>query len=463
MDKKTIYSWALYDWANSAYATSVMAGLFPLFFGAIAKGDLDPTSTTNYLALSNSIASFVVALLAPILGAIADHGTLKKKLLIFFAFLGILMTISMGFIMQGYWIIAFIVYIFATIGFSSANTFYDSLLPVVSNKKNVDYVSALGFALGYLGGGILIVINAAMVYFHNNIGITLIEAYQYSFISVGIWWALFSIPIVLFVDEPASHEKKSLTTAIKDGWSQFLSTIQNIKKSKVVATFLLAYWLYIDGVDTVVRMAVNLGEKLGFASEVMMVALVVVQFVAFFATLLYIKISDKIGLKNGIYLGILGYIFIIIIGSSVTEVWQLYVGVILIGCFQGGIQTLSRSLYARIIPQNKTAEFFGFFNMWGKFAAIIGPLLMAGVTTLSLRYIEANSASLVPVKVLGNGSLDKAANAIVSALTVIVKDAHHTLSARIGFLSLIILFILGAYVFSKVDVQEGERIAKEHL
>jgi len=365
--------------------------------------------------------------------------------------------------MQGYWIIAFIVYIFATIGFSSANTFYDSLLPVVSNKKNVDYVSALGFALGYLGGGILIVINAAMVYFHNNIGITLIEAYQYSFISVGIWWALFSIPIVLFVDEPASHEKKSLTTAIKDGWSQFVSTIQNIKKSKVVATFLLAYWLYIDGVDTVVRMAVNLGEKLGFASEVMMVALVVVQFVAFFATLLYIKISDKIGLKNGIYLGIIGYIFIIIIGSSVTEVWQLYVGVILIGCFQGGIQTLSRSLYARIIPQNKTAEFFGFFNMWGKFAAIIGPLLMAGVTTLSLRYIEANSASLVPVKVLGNGSLDKAANAIVSALTVIVKDAHHTLSARIGFLSLIILFILGAYVFSKVDVEEGERIAKEHL
>ena len=439
MDKKTIYSWALYDWANSAYATSVMAGLFPLFFSAIAKGDLDQTSTTNYLAISNSIASLVVALLAPILGAIADHGTLKKKLLIFFAFLGILMTISMGFIMQGYWIIAFIVYIFATIGFSSANTFYDSLLAVVSDKKNVDYVSALGFALGYLGGGILIVINAAMVYFHNNIGITLIEAYQYSFISVGIWWALFSIPIVLFVDEPASHEKKSLTTAIKDGWSQFVSTIQNIKKSKVVATFLLAYWLYIDGVDTVVRMAVNLGEKLGFASEVMMVALVVVQFVAFFATLLYIKISDKIGLKNGIYLGIIGYIFIIIIGSSVTEVWQLYVGVILIGCFQGGIQTLSRSLYARIIPENKTAEFFGFFNMWGKFAAIIGPLLMAGVTTLSLRYIEATSA------------------------TGMVTDADHTFSARIGFLSLLILFILGAYVFSKVDVEEGERIAKEHL
>ena len=439
MDKKRIYSWALYDWANSAYATSVMAGLFPLFFSAVAKGDLDPTSTTNYLALSNSIASLVVALLAPILGAIADHGTLKKKLLIFFAFLGILMTISMGFIMQGYWIVAFIVYIFATIGFSSANTFYDSLLPVVSNKNNIDYVSALGFSLGYLGGGILIVINAAMVWFHQDIGITIIEAYQYSFISVGIWWALFSIPIFLFVDEPASYEKKSLNTAIKDGCNQFVSTIKNIKESKVVATFLVAYWLYIDGVDTVVRMAVNLGEKLGFASEVMMIALVAVQFVAFFATLLYVKISDRIGLKNGIYLGMIGYIFIIIIGSTITQIWQLYVGVILIGCFQGGIQTLSRSLYARIIPENKTAEFFGFFNMWGKFAAIIGPLLMAGVTTLSLRYIEATSA------------------------TGIVTDEDHTLSARIGFLSLIILFILGAYVFSKVDIEEGERIAKKHL
>ena len=174
---------------------------FLFFFSAIAKGDLDATSTTNYLALSNSIASLVVALLAPILGAIADHGTLKKKLLIFFAFLGILMTISMGFIMQGYWIIAFIVYIFATIGFSSANTFYDSLLLVVSDRKNVDYVSALGFALGYLGGGILIVINAAMVYFHIDIGITLIQAYQYSFISVGIWWAMLSIPKLLFVNE----------------------------------------------------------------------------------------------------------------------------------------------------------------------------------------------------------------------------------------------------------------------
>ena len=460
MSKKQIYSLALNDWANSAYATSVMAGLFPLFFSEVAKGDLDPTSTTNYLALSNSIASLVVALLAPILGAIADHGTLKKKLLIFFAFLGILMTISMGFIMQGYWIVAFLVYIFATIGFSSANTFYDSLLPFVSNKKNIDYVSALGFSLGYLGGGILIVINAAMIWFHKDIGITEIAAYHYSFISVGIWWALFSIPIFLFVDEPASYEKKSLTTAIKDGFNQFISTIKNIKESKIVATFLLAYWLYIDGVDTVVRMAVNLGEKLGFASEVMMLALVVVQFVAFFATLLYIKISDKIGLKNGIYLGILGYIFIIIIGSSVTEVWQLYIGVIMIGCFQGGIQTLSRSLYARIIPENKTAEFFGFFNMWGKFAAIIGPLLMAGVTTLSLSYIEANSASLVPVEVLGNESIDKAVNVIASALNVTVEDGHHTLSARIGFLSLIILFILGAYVFSKVDIKEGEAIAK---
>ncbi len=428
MDKKRIYSWALYDWANSAYATSVMAGLFPLFFSAVAKGDLDPTSTTNYLALSNSIASLVVALLAPILGAIADHGTLKKKLLIFFAFLGILMTISMGFIMQGYWIVAFIVYIFATIGFSSANTFYDSLLPAVSNKNNIDYVSALGFSLGYLGGGILIVINAAMVWFHQDIGITIIEAYQYSFISVGIWWALFSIPVFLFVDEPASYEKKSLNTAIKDGCNQFVSTIKNIKESKVVATFLLAYWLYIDGVDTTVRMAADFAITIGFDSSSVMGALVLIQFIAFVATLIYVKFSDRIGIKNAIYVGIVAYIIILLSAYFVEELWQFYAVASLIGCFQGGIQAISRSLYARIIPEDKSAEFFGFYNMLGKFAAVIGPVMMGSITLL------------------------------VSNMT-----GDQIFSARIGLQSLIILFVLGAFVLSKVDIAEGERIAKKHL
>jgi len=427
--QKKVYSWALYDWANSAFATTVMAGFFPLFFSQYWSDTNSVSASTFYLGLGNSIASIIVALLAPILGAIADNGSFKKKFLIFFAFLGVVMTIGLGFIAQGMWPIALLVYIFATIGFSSANTFYDSLLPAVSNKDNVDYVSALGFSLGYLGGGILIVINFLMLTYPSSFGlIDSTQAIQYSFISVGIWWAVFSLPIMLFVDEPKYHDEKSLANSIKDGLSDFRSTFNEIKNLKVVATFLLAYWLYIDGVDTVVRMAADFAMTLGFDQTAIMGALVLIQFIAFFATLIYIKIAGRIGLKNGIYAGIVAYILILIGAYSITEIWQFYCVAILIGCFQGGIQSLSRSLYSRIIPENKSAEYYGFYNMLGKFAAVIGPLLMGTVTLL---------------------------------LNNMTGDAEQ--AARYGILSVSILFLSGAYVFSKVDVEEGERIARQHL
>ena len=427
MNQKKIYSWALYDWANSAFATTVMAGFFPLFFSQYWSDSTSLSSSTFYLGLGNSVASIIVALLAPVLGAIADNGSFKKKFLIFFAFLGVVMTIGLGFIAQGMWPIALLVYIFATIGFSSANTFYDSLLPAVSNKENVDYVSALGFSLGYLGGGILIVINVLMLTYPSAFGlIDSTQAIQYSFISVGIWWAIFSLPIILFVDEPKYHDEKSLTDSIKDGLSQFKSTFDEIRNLKVVATFLVAYWLYIDGVDTVVRMAADFAITLGFDQIAIMGALVLIQFIAFFATLIYIKIASKIGLKNGIYAGIVAYMLILCGGYFVTEIWHFYCIAILIGCFQGGIQSLSRSLYSRIIPEKKSAEYYGFYNMLGKFAAVVGPLLMGTVTLL---------------------------------LNDITGDEQQ--AARFGLLSVGILFILGAYVFSKVDIAEGEAIAKK--
>jgi len=427
MNQKKIYSWALYDWANSAFATTVMAGFFPLFFSQYWSDSTSLSSSTFYLGLGNSVASIIVALLAPVLGAIADNGSFKKKFLIFFAFLGVVMTIGLGFIAQGMWPIALLVYIFATIGFSSANTFYDSLLPAVSNKENVDYVSALGFSLGYLGGGILIVINFLMLTYPSAFGLMdATQAIQYSFISVGIWWAIFSLPIILFVDEPKYHDEKSLIDSIQDGLSQFKSTFDEIRNLKVVATFLVAYWLYIDGVDTVVRMAADFAITLGFDQIAIMGALVLIQFIAFFATLIYIKIASKIGLKNGIYAGIVAYMLILCGGYFVTEIWHFYCIAILIGCFQGGIQSLSRSLYSRIIPEKKSAEYYGFYNMLGKFAAVVGPLLMGTVTLL---------------------------------LNDIIGDEQQ--AARFGLLSVGILFILGAYVFSKVDIAEGEAIAKK--
>ena len=427
--KKSIYSWALYDWANSAFATTVMAGLFPIFLGNFWGKSLDASTSTLYLGWANSIASIVIVLLAPVLGAIADRGTYKKRFLIFFAFLGILMTLGLYFIKEGAWPIALFIYIIATIGFSGANTFYDSLLPAVSNKDNVDYVSALGYALGYIGGGILIVINFLMIEHPSFFGLANdIEAVQWSFVSVALWWAMFSIPIILFVKEPQYHKTETTIETIKSGIKQFRNTFNEIWNLKVVFMFLIAYWFYIDGVDTTVRMATKFGETLGFESGELIGALVLVQFIGFFATLLYVKFADKVGIKNGIYVAIFAYIIIILSGYFVHELWQFYLVAGMIGCFQGGIQTLSRSLYFRIIPKDKSAEFFGFFNMWGKFAAVIGPALMGSVTWM---------------------------------LSSITSD--EILSARLGLQSIIILFILGAFVLSKVNISEGEKIAKEYL
>ena len=427
--KKSIYSWALYDWANSAFATTVMAGFFPIFFAQYWSNPEDLSISTFYLGLGNSVASIIVVLLAPILGAIADRGTYKKRFLVFFAFLGILMTAGLALISQGMWQIALLTYVIATVGFSGANIFYDSLLPAVSNKDNVDYVSGLGYALGYIGGGILIVINFFMISSPSFFGFADdVEGIKWSFISVALWWAIFSIPILLFVKEPKYHKAETSLQTIKSGFKQLKNTFNEIRHLKVVFTFLIAYWLYIDGVDTTVRMAADFGITLGFDSTTIMGALVLVQFIAFFATLFYVKFADKIGIKNAIYFAIAAYMVIILSGYFVTEAWHFYVIAGMIGCFQGGIQTLSRSLYARIIPENKSAQFFGFFNMWGKFAAVLGPLLMGSVTLI---------------------------------LSNIIDD--QILSARIGLQSIMILFILGALVLSKVNVSEGEKIAKEYL
>ena len=427
--KKSIYSWALYDWANSAFATTVMAGFFPIFFAQYWSDPENLSISTFYLGLGNSVASIIVVLLAPILGAIADRGTYKKRFLVFFAFLGVLMTAGLALISQGMWQIALLTYVIATVGFSGANTFYDSLLPAVSNKDNVDYVSGLGYALGYIGGGILIVINFLMITYPSFFGFAdSVEGIKWSFISVALWWAIFSIPILLFVKEPKYHKTETTLQTIKSGFKQLKNTFNEIRHLKVVFTFLIAYWLYIDGVDTTVRMAADFGITLGFDSTTIMGALVLVQFIAFFATLFYVKFAEKIGIKNAIYFAIAAYMVIILSGYFVTEAWHFYVIAGMIGCFQGGIQTLSRSLYARIIPENKSGQFFGFFNMWGKFAAVIGPLLMGSVTLI---------------------------------LNNIIDD--QVLSARIGLQSIMILFILGALVFSKVNISEGEKIAKEYL
>ena len=416
--KKSILAWSLYDWANSAFATTVMAGFFPVFFKEYWSTTDNVTLSTWYLGLGNSIASILVAALAPFIGAIADRGTAKKKLLIFFAFLGIIATGGLWIVNQGHWQMAILFYIIASIGFMSGNIFYDALLPVVATKEKYDYASSLGYSLGYIGGGLLFLINVLMYlqphYFGISDGAT---AIRLSFISVAVWWAVFSIPLILFVKEPTIHDPIGIFSSIKEGWSQLVSTLSKIREFKVVVTFLMAYWLYIDGVDTIIRMAVDYGTSIGFPASSLITALLLVQFVAFPATLIYSRFASKIGIKNALYTAILGYTLITIFGAFVSKEWHFYVIAVFIACFQGGIQALSRSLYSRIIPKNQAAEFFGFYNMLGKFAAIIGPPMMGYIGLIT-----------------GN--------------------------PRIGILSIVILFILGGFILTKVDLQEGERISE---
>lgn len=419
--RRSIWSWACYDWANSAFATTVIAGFFPLFFGSYWANPDDPTRSTFYLGLANSIASIIVAALAPVLGAIADKGSAKKRFLFVFAFLGIVMTGALWFVQAGLWQLAIVFYVSAAVGFSGANIFYDSLLVAVASDKKIDFVSSLGFSLGYVGGGILFAVNVLMYLKPGLFGIADGEtAIRIAFVTVAVWWAVFSIPVFLFVKEPAGERGLPIGKAVVAGWKQLIITLKDLRHLKVVALFLLAYWFYIDGVDTIIRMAVDFGSSLGFEASSLIVALLLVQFVAFPAALLYNTFAQSIGVKRALFVAIFAYGAITILGFFMRQVWQFYALAVLVGLFQGGIQALSRSFYARLIPENKAAEFYGFYNMLGKFAAVIGPMLMGTVTVV-------------------------------------------TGSNRIGILSILILFIVGGVLLAKVDEEEGSRMAREHL
>lgn len=415
------YSWALYDWANSAFATTIIAGFFPLFFKSYWADPADPAHSTFFLGVANSSASIVIAALAPFLGAIADRAGAKKKFLATFAFLGIIMTGCLRLLDQGLWQWAVVFYVTASIGWSGANIFYDSLLPAVASKKEVDFISSLGYALGYIGGGILFLLNVLMYLNYSAFGLPdAATAIKISFLSVALWWAIFSIPIIVFVKEPSFTKSVSIGRAISLGWKQLMGTLRDLKHYRIVALFLLAYWLYIDGVDTIVRMAVDYGKSLHFSDGTLITALLMVQFIAFPAALGYGWIANKIGPKRAVMSGIIGYICITFFGYFMQHEWHFYFLAALVGLFQGGIQALSRSLYTRIIPLDKAAEFFGFYNMLGKFAAVIGPFLMGAVTLLT-----------------GN--------------------------ARLGILSILILFISGAMVLWKVDIREGEKKVNQNF
>ncbi len=379
-----VRAWALYDFANSAFATTVMAGFFPLFFKQYWSSGVDASVSTSRLGIASAAASTLILVLAPLLGALADAGSYRKCFLGLFALLGVVATASLYFIAQGQWLWALIGLVLGLIGFSGANIFYDSLLPSITKTEHFDSVSAIGFSLGYLGGGLLFAVDVLLLLRPHWFGITdAATAVRLAFLSVAIWWLVFSLPLLRQVRETGNRQAIGLPGAGKLAWQRLRGTFSELRKLKAVTTFLIAYWLYIDAVDTIVRMAIDYGLSIGLQSNGLILALLITQFVSFPAALVFGVLGKRIGPKAGILIGLSVYVAASAWAAFIQHSWEFYALAAAIGLVQGGVQSLSRSLFARLVPADRPAEYFGFYNMLGKFAAIFGPLLIAVTASLT--------------------------------------------------------------------------------
>ena len=398
MKNKKYYSWVLYDWANSAYATIVLAGFFPIIYAGYFAASIDQSERTLYLGISNSVASLLLIISAPFFGLLADKFCKKKLFLSIFALISISSTFALSFISSNSFILASILFSISLLGFMMSNVFYDSMLLDFENDK-FNRISSYGYAVGYLGGGIAFVLALVFLYYTGESDIELIATKKIVFIFTSVWWLLFMIPLFLFWNDNAKPHKLKLS--MSDSFKELFS-------NKKVFYFLLAYWVYIDGVDTIIRMAVNYGLTLGFNQYDLLMALLIVQFVSFPGTLIINALAYRLSTEIGIIICIVTYFAISVFASLINSLASFYAIAVFIGLVQGGIQALSRSYFAGIIPKSRDSEYFGIYNMLGKFAALIGPLLVGLVT-----FFSDNS--------------------------------------RIGILSISLLFIIGLYLMIKVN------------
>jgi UMF1 family MFS transporter len=380
---RKVIAWALYDWANSAFALSVLAVLFPLFLGSYWSAGDSGAQVTARLAWITAASSAVVSILAPVFGTIADAGGYRKRFLLVLALIGASMTAILGLVGEGNWPWALGLYLLASFGFYSSTVFYDSLIIDVTETRYYSFVSSLGFSLGYLGGATLLALHVWMLTSPGTFGLASVnDAMRIAFVSVGVWWAVFLLPLIAFVPE----HRSGIVVAkgvIRAAYSELKSTISEVRRYRNIVVFLMAYCLYIGGVFTVIFMAANYGQRLGFSQQDLVKALMITNFVGFPATLLYGIFGHNFGPKAGIYFALAVYVAISSWAAFMTNVQQFYVMAIIIGCVQGGVQGLSRSLYAALIPPEQPGEFFGFYNMVTKVSHVIGPVLVGLAATFS--------------------------------------------------------------------------------
>ena len=421
LHRPELRAWAMYDWANSAFMVTIVTAVFPIYFSSVAAADLEPATASFRFAVTTTVALTFVAVLAPVLGALADFAGIKKKMLGACVGLGVVATACMYFIQQGDWVLAALLFAFANIGVTSSLVFADSLLPHIASPGELDRVSTAGYALGYLGGGLLLVVNLAWIQQPEAFGLSgAALASRLSFVSVAIWWLGFSIPLFRKVPEPArtlEADERAGQSAIRASFVRLGETLRELRGYRQAFVMLLAFLVYNDGIGTIIRMATTFGTEIGLEQGDLITAVVLVQFVGVPFAFVFGQLAARIGAKHAIFLSLVVYTVISVLAYGMTTATEFYALALLVGMVQGGSQALSRSLFASMVPRHKSAEFFGFFGVFEKFAGIVGP----GVFALMI------------------------------ALTG---------SSRGAILSLITFFVVGGLLLSRVDVEEGQAAAR---
>ena len=410
-------AWAMYDWANSAFWSTVVTAVFPPFFSSFAARGLSAVDATERFAWGTTIAAIIIAVLGPVLGTVADYRAVKKRLLAIFMLIGVAATALMVTITQGGWAFALFLFIMANIGVAMSLVFYDSLLPHVARPDEIDRVSTAGFAIGFLGGGIVLLINLAWILSPATFGLPgTVAAIKLSFLSVAVWWLLFSIPLLRRVPEPpgvTGTQAESHGNPVALAFGRAWATFQELRRYRQAFLMLVAFLLYNDGIQTMIRMSSVYGAEIGLNQTALIGAFVIVQFVGVPCSFAFGALADRIGAKTALYGALAVYTGISVLAYFMTTEWHFFVLAVLVGVVQGGSQALSRSLFARMIPKHKSSEYFGFFSVFEKFAGIAGPALFAASITI-----------------FG--------------------------SSRSAVLSVIAFFIAGGLVLTKVNVAEGE-------
>lgn len=422
-------AWAMYDWAVSSYQTTIQVAIFQLFFVSVAAGTLPPAKATQLWAMVNTIASIIVAVASPVLGAISDVAAMKKKLLTFFMLVGVVACAGMFFIERGEYVFASWLYVLATIGATASLVFYEALLPHIATNDEIDRVSSAGYAMGYVGGGVLLAINLAWVLAPAKFGfpsgdvLTSAEKtlpVRAAFLSVAVWWLVFSIPVLRRVREPVRTLEPDELSGVNLFVTPFLRLGESIRELRVYKNaflMLLAFVIYNDGIQTIIKMATAYGNEVGIPNSALIIAILIVQFVGIPFAFLFGTLADRIGAKSAVFLGLVAYTIISVVGYFMHTARDFYILAFMVGMVQGGTQALSRSLFASMVPAHKSGEFFGFYSVFEKFSSILGPLLFS----------------------------------------VVIATSE---SSRPAILGVIAFFALGAFVLAKVNVAEGRERAR---